>query len=80
MDKTKKLRVIHDRTGNTLTVWFGDPLDEYICSDAGEEVVLMRDINNRVIGFELHSFLFPGDDSGFSGEVEIIAETFDPTI
>ena len=78
MDKGKKVKVIHDRTGNTLTVWFGDPSGEYICSDAGEEVVLMRDINRRVIGFELHSFLPPGDQSGFSGEVEVLAETFDP--
>ena len=53
MEKVKKVKVIHDRTGNTLTVWFGDPSDEHICSETGEDVVLMRDINHRVIGFEL---------------------------
>ena len=78
MDKAKKVKVIHDRTGNTLTVWFGNPADEYVCSDAGEEVVLMRDSNRTVIGFELHGFLPPGDQSGFSGEVEIMAKTYDP--
>ena len=80
MDKTKKVKVIHDRTGNTLTVWFGDPADEYICSEAGEEVVLMRDTNRTVIGFELHGFLPPGDLSGFSGEVEVLAKTCDPSV
>lgn len=80
MEKIKRVKVIHDRTGNTLTVWFGDPADEYICSETGEEVVLMRDINRRVIGFELHSFLPPGDQSGFSGEVEVLTKTCDPSI
>ncbi len=79
MEKVKKVRVIHDRTGNTLTVWFGDPSEEYICSETGEDVVLMRDINRRVIGFELLGFLSPDDQSGFSGEVEVLAKTLDPT-
>lgn len=78
MEKLKKVKVIHDRTGNTLTVWFGDPSDEYICSETGEDVVLMRDINQTVIGFELLGFLPPEDQSGFSGEVEIQAKTYDP--
>ena len=79
MDKIKKVKVIHDRTGNTLTVWFGDPSDEYICSETGEEIVLIKDKNLKVIGFELLSFLSPGDQSGFSGEVEVMAKTHDPT-
>ena len=78
MEKARKLKVIHDRTGNTLTVWFGDPADEFICTETNEEVVLMRDINRKVIGFELHSFLPPGDESGFSGEIEVVARTVDP--
>ena len=78
MENVKKIKVIHDRTGNTLTVWFGDPSEEYICSETGEGVVLMRDINQRVIGFELLGFLSPGDESGFSGEVEVLAKTLDP--
>ena len=80
MEKTRKLKVIHDRTGNTLTVWFGDPADEFICTESGEEVVLMRDINRKVIGFELHSFLPPGDEGGFSGEIEVVAKTLDPAL
>ena len=61
-------------------MWFGDPLDEYICSDAGDEVVLMReDAITGLLDLNCTSFHSPGDDSGFSGEVEITAETFDPT-
>lgn len=50
------INLFYDREGNTLTVWFGDPQDEYICEETGEEVVLMKDRSGRVIGFEKLNF------------------------
>ena len=50
------VKVFYDRIGNTLTVWFGDPQDEYICEETGEEVILMKDQAGRVIGFEKLNF------------------------
>lgn len=47
-----KIRVCHDRTGNTLTVWFDDPRKESICEEVGDDVVLIKDRDGRVIGFE----------------------------
>ena len=46
------VKVFYDRTGNTLTVWFGNPQDEYVCEETGDEVILMKDEAGRVIGFE----------------------------
>ena len=46
------LNVYHDVTGRTLTVWFGEPRKEYICEETGDEVVLMKDKDGHVIGFE----------------------------
>ncbi len=54
-----EVKVYYDRTGNTLTVWFGDPHDEYVCEETGEEVVLMKDRGGRVIGFEKLNFSNP---------------------
>jgi len=51
-----QVKVFHDRTGNTLTVWFGEPQDEYVCEETGEEVILMKDRAGRVIGFEKLNF------------------------
>jgi uncharacterized protein YuzE len=51
-----EVKVYYDQTGNTLTVWFGDPHDEYVCEETGEEVVLMKDKAGRVIGFEKLNF------------------------
>ena len=51
-----EVKVYYDQTGNTLTVWFGNPQDEYICEETGEEVILMKDKNGKVIGFEKLNF------------------------
>ena len=48
-----KIKVIHDTVGHTLTVWLDDPQKEHLCEETTEEVVLMKDLNGRVIGFEL---------------------------
>lgn len=55
----EQVKVFHDRTGNTLTVWFGEPQDEYICEETGDEVILMKDRTGRVIGFEKLNFSVP---------------------
>jgi uncharacterized protein YuzE len=51
-----EVKVFYDRTGNTLTVWFGSPEDEYVCEETGDEVILMKDKSGRVIGFERLNF------------------------
>ncbi len=47
-----QVKVFYDKEGNTLTVWFSDPKEEYVYEETGEEVVLMKDKSGRVIGFE----------------------------
>ena len=48
--------MFYDETGNTLTVWFGNPQDEAISEETGEEIVLMKDGMGKVIGFEKLNF------------------------
>ena len=71
----EQLKGYYDRTGNTLTVWFGDPSDEYICEEAGDEVILMKDRNQQVIGFEKLRFLKSEDRAWFVDKMEISIET-----
>jgi uncharacterized protein YuzE len=54
-----QVKVYYDQAGNTLTVWFGRPQDEYTCEETGEEVVLMKDKAGHVIGFEKLNFSAP---------------------
>jgi uncharacterized protein YuzE len=51
-----QVKVYYDKIGNTLTVWFDDPKKEHISEETGEEVILMKDKEGRVIGFEKLNF------------------------
>lgn len=51
-----QVKVFYDETGNTLTVWFDNPQEEYVCEETGDEVILMKDKAGRVIGFEKLNF------------------------
>jgi uncharacterized protein YuzE len=58
-----QVKVYYDREGNTLTVWFGNPSDEYVTEETGEEIVLMKDRDGKVIGFEKLNFTSQPADS-----------------
>jgi hypothetical protein len=52
-----KLRIYHDRTGNTLSVWFDDPVKEAFCEEIDDDMVLVKDRRGRVIGLERLNYL-----------------------
>lgn len=47
-----KVAVYCHRESDTLDVWLGDPEDEFSCEEAGEGVILKKDREGKVIGFE----------------------------
>jgi len=51
-----EVKVLYDREGKTLTVWFEDATEESVCEETGEEVILIKDASGRVIGFEKLNF------------------------
>jgi len=57
-----EVKVFYDRTGNSLTVWFGNPEDEFEAEETGDEVILMKDKRGRVIGVEKLNFQPSQDD------------------
>jgi uncharacterized protein YuzE len=58
-----QVKVYYDREGNTLTVWFGNPTDEYVAEETGDEIVLMKDHDGKVIGFEKLNFTSQSTDA-----------------
>jgi hypothetical protein len=54
-----QVKVFYDRAGNSLTVWFSDPQDEYVCEETGDEIVLMKNKTGHVIGFEKLNYTIP---------------------
>ncbi len=68
----EKLRVYHDREGNSLTVWFDDPEKEHVCEETDDDIVLVKDKRGRVIGFERLNFLTSKQQAeGMSIPVEV---------
>ncbi|MCL4487475.1 MAG: DUF2283 domain-containing protein [Chloroflexi bacterium] len=65
-----QVKVYYDQVGNTLTVWFGNPQDEHIAEETGEEVVLIKDKAGQVIGFEKLNFIV-----GKSAHLQVAFET-----
>lgn len=57
--KIKTIKLYYDNQGNTLNVWFDDPRKEHICEETGEEVILVKDKQGKVIGFEKLNYLSP---------------------
>lgn len=53
-----EVKVYYDKVGNTLTVWFGDRRQEYICEETGDEVIRMKNKAGIVIGFEKLNYSF----------------------
>lgn len=47
------IRVIHDRVGETLTIYWQEPSKDQICEETGEGVILIKDRHSgEIIGFE----------------------------
>ena len=61
----KPIKIFFDKKGNTLNVWFDDPEKEAISEETSEEVVLVKDKNGRVIGFEVLNYLPSSDLKAF---------------
>jgi uncharacterized protein YuzE len=60
------LKVYYDKEGKTLTVWFDDPQKEHVAEETSEEVILIKDINGSVIGFERLNY-----DVAPSGQLDV---------
>lgn len=52
-----KIRVVFDKTGNTLDVWFGNP-KKAVCEETSEEFILKKDVETgEIVGFEKFNVL-----------------------
>ena len=57
----EKISVAFNRLTNTLDVWFDDPEKEWVSEETGEEIILKKDKNGRVIGLEKLNVLVDKD-------------------
>jgi uncharacterized protein YuzE len=57
------VKIYYDKEGKTLTGWFDDPSKEFIAEEADEELLLMKDKDGKVIGFERLNYSWENTDS-----------------
>jgi hypothetical protein len=67
----ERVRVIHDQVGHTLTIWLGDPKQEYASTLTDDEVIVMKDREGRILGFEVLHYHPVSSDTGLSVEATI---------
>lgn len=67
-----KVKAYYDAEGNTLTVWFGDPATEYLCEEATDGVILMKDQQGKVIGFEKMNYAASATDRRILFETAVV--------
>ena len=67
----EKIVVVYDKEANTLDVWFGEPATEAVCQRVEDEIVLKKDRDGTVIGFEKLNYL-PAEVAGEKVAVEVL--------
>ena len=58
----RPIKLLFDKVGNTLNVWFDDPQKEHVSAETDEDVILVKDADGSVIGIEILNYL-SGDES-----------------
>lgn len=69
----ERIRVIHDQVGHTLTIWLGDPKQEYASTLTDDEMIVMKDREGRILGVEVLHYHPASPDTGLSVEATIQA-------
>lgn len=65
------MKVIHDSAGHMLKIWFDDPSKEHVCEETTDEVVLMKDVKGKIMGFELLHYETAGAATGMAVETVV---------
>ncbi len=66
-----QIKVIHDPAGETLTVYWDDPEREEVCEEVGHGLILIKDAQGEVIGFERLYFKLKAE----SQELRVVLQT-----
>ena len=61
--RVAEVRVFYDREGGSLTVWFGEPTQEFVSEETRGEAILMKNAAGRIIGIERLNFCAPARES-----------------
>ena len=52
-----KVKILYDKTANSLVVWFDSAEKEYISQEVEDDTILMKDKKGKVIGLEKLNYI-----------------------
>jgi uncharacterized protein YuzE len=52
-----KAKLVFNKEGNTLDIWFENPKKEAINEETSDEMVLKKDRKGKIIGIEILNFI-----------------------
>lgn len=52
-----KAKIVFNKEGNTLDIWFGNPKKEVVSVETPEEMILKKDKKGKIIGVEILNFI-----------------------
>lgn len=67
----ERVWVIHHQVGQPLTIGLGDPKQEYTSTLTDDEVIVMKDREGRILGFEVLHYHSVSSNTGLSVEATI---------
>jgi uncharacterized protein YuzE len=50
-------KLIFNKEGNTLDIWFDNPDKEVMSEETSEEIILKKDRKGKIIGIEILNFI-----------------------
>ena len=53
----EKVKILYDKTANSLVVWFDSAKKEYVSQEVEDDTILMKDKNGKVIGLEKLNYI-----------------------
>jgi uncharacterized protein YuzE len=70
----EQMKIVFDRLGNTLDIWFGNPEDEVISEETGDEIILKKDAKGKTIGIEKLNFIPAGVEEILEIPMKVIVQ------
>lgn len=68
-----KVKILYDKTANSLVVWFDDSKKESYATEVGDDTLVMKDKGGTVIGLEKLNYLPSGEKHPAKLPVEVVA-------
>ena len=70
----EQMKIVFDKLGNTLDIWVGNPEDEVISEETGDEIILKKDANGKTLGIEKLNVMPVGEEEVMEIPMKVVIQ------